>query len=110
MFEKNQIFYMSFQCTDVYGCPKLLDMHIMELHCPGMEMCSFKHQSFFPMEGWGRVACMVYYYKFVLLQTYCFLVYLLSKSCQSTLEYLVFKMDIKTSMDMYMYQEGPVEG
>ena len=26
MFEKNQIFYMSFQCTDVYGCPKLLDM------------------------------------------------------------------------------------
>ena len=26
MFLKNQILYMSFQCTDVYGCPKLLDM------------------------------------------------------------------------------------
>ena len=27
MFKNNQILYMSFQCTDVYGCPKLLDMN-----------------------------------------------------------------------------------
>ena len=26
MLEKNQILHMSFLCTDVYGCPKLLDM------------------------------------------------------------------------------------
>ena len=26
MFEKNQILYMRFQCIDMYGCPKLLDM------------------------------------------------------------------------------------
>ena len=26
MFKNNQILYMRFQCTDVYGCPKLLDM------------------------------------------------------------------------------------
>ena len=24
--KNNQILYMRFQCTDVYGCPKLLDM------------------------------------------------------------------------------------
>ena len=28
IFENNQILYMRFQCTDVYGCPKLLDMVI----------------------------------------------------------------------------------
>ena len=26
MFENNQILYMRFQCIDMYGCPKLLDM------------------------------------------------------------------------------------
>ena len=26
MLEKNQIRYMRFRCTGVYGCPKLLDM------------------------------------------------------------------------------------
>ena len=26
MFKNNQILYMRFQCIDVYGCPKLLDM------------------------------------------------------------------------------------
>ena len=26
MSENNQILYIRFQCTDVYGCPKLLDM------------------------------------------------------------------------------------
>ena len=29
MFEKNQILYMRFQCIDMYGCPKLLDMNPM---------------------------------------------------------------------------------
>ena len=28
MFKNNQILYIRFQCTDVYGCPKLLDMQI----------------------------------------------------------------------------------
>ena len=26
MFKNNQILYMRFQCTDVYGCPKFLAM------------------------------------------------------------------------------------
>ena len=26
MFKNNQILCMRFQCTDVYGCPKLLDI------------------------------------------------------------------------------------
>ena len=30
MFKNNQILYMCFQCTDVYGCPKLLDMSVLE--------------------------------------------------------------------------------
>ena len=29
MFEKNQILYMRFQCIDMYGCPKLLDMDLL---------------------------------------------------------------------------------
>ena len=31
MLENNQMLYMSFQCTDVYGCPKLLDMLLTTL-------------------------------------------------------------------------------
>ena len=36
MFEKNQILYMRFQCIDMYGCPKLLDMGCHHLVAPNM--------------------------------------------------------------------------
>ena len=33
MFKNNQILYMRFQCTDVYGCPKFLAMiSVIQLH------------------------------------------------------------------------------
>ena len=32
MFKNNQILYMRFQCTDVYGCPKLLDMECVNVY------------------------------------------------------------------------------
>ena len=40
MFENNQILYMRFQCIDVYGCPKLLDM--------GRDFTHFKSCRFSP--------------------------------------------------------------
>ena len=46
MFEKNQILYMTFQCTDVYGCPKFLDMICMTSGCIRAESFIAKEYAF----------------------------------------------------------------
>ena len=43
LFENNQILYMRFQCIDMYGCPKLLDMNAM-LVCHENECLQYHHQ------------------------------------------------------------------
>ena len=50
MFEKNQILYMTFQCTDVYGCPKFLDM----AHPRKMSTAAKKHECLECGKAFGR--------------------------------------------------------